>query len=278
MSNGNVDDDSVMVTGAAAAAPFTYENIVVDTSQNVARLTLNRPPYNLMSIKMMEEISRTVEGLHDQRSVRAILIEASPECKYFSAGVAVQDATPSRAFQMLEAFHGIFRAMLELSKPVITVVNGPAIGAGCELALLGDLVIATEKARFAQPEVKAGVFPPIAAIMLPHLIGPKRALEMILMAEAIVPAEALRLGLVNKVVPEASLKTEVDGIVAKIIDQSAPVLAMAKRVIFDAMGLPLREAMKKSANLYLTQLMDLEDAQEGLMAIVEKRKPVWKNK
>ena len=261
---------------SAALAPF--ENILVDTSGHVARVTLNRPPYNAMSIRMMQEISRAIDRLHDQREVRAILIEASPQCTDFSRGVALQDATPDRAFQMVEAFQGIFRSILEISKPVITAVNGPAVGAGCELAVFGDLVIATEKAKFAQPETKLGVFPPMAVVILPHLIGPKRALEMILAGESIGPEEALRLGLVNKVVPSASLKTEVDSFLAKIAGQSAPVLEMAKRVMFASMGLPLLEAMRKSASLYLNQLMDLEDAQEGLLAIVEKRKPVWKNK
>jgi enoyl-CoA hydratase/carnithine racemase len=140
------------------------------------------------------------------------------------------------------------------------------------------MVIATEKARFAQPEVRAGVFPPIAAIMLPHLIGPKRALEMILLAEPIGYAEAHRLGLVNRVVPEAKLQQDLDAILARITDQSSAVLEMAKRVTLDAIGYPLHEAIKRSTDLYLNQLMDLEDAQEGLKAIAEKRKPVWKNK
>jgi cyclohexa-1,5-dienecarbonyl-CoA hydratase len=262
----------------AAVRSSTYESILVSIEGRVARLVLNKPPYNAMTIKMMQEVTKAIEALHDQHEVRVIVVEASPECKYFSAGVAVQDATPQRAFQMMEAFQGIFRAMLEISKPVVTVVNGPAVGAGCELAVFGDMVIATEKAQFAQPEIRLGVFPPVAAIMLPHLIGPKRALEMIVTAEPIKPPEALKLGLVNRVVLEANLKTEVDAILAKITDQSSAVLEMAKRVMFETMGMTLQQAMKHSASLYLNQLMDLEDAQEGLMAIVEKRKPVWKNK
>jgi cyclohexa-1,5-dienecarbonyl-CoA hydratase len=158
------------------------------------------------------------------------------------------------------------------------VINGPAVGAGCELALFGDLVVATEKARFAQPEVRAGVFPPIAAILLPHLVGPKRTMEMILLAEPIGHLEAHRLGLVNRLIPEARLTAELDAILARITDQSSAVLEMAKRVMFDSMGYPLPEAFKRSASLYLNQLMDLEDSREGLRAVAEKRKPVWKNK
>src|SRR5438105_2028919 len=101
-----------------------YESISVEATGKVARIILNKPPYNALTVGMMKEISRVVEGLHDNREVRAIVIEAAPGSTYFSAGVAAQDATPGRAFQMIEAFQGIFKAMLEISKPLITVVNG----------------------------------------------------------------------------------------------------------------------------------------------------------
>ena len=256
-----------------------YENIGVDISGTVARITLNRPSTNnALTIRMMKEITQAIEQLHDANQVRVVLLEATRDSKAFSAGVALADATPERAFQMVESFHGIFLSMLEISKPVVTVINGPAVGAGCELALFGDLVVASEKAVFAQPEVRAGLFPPIAAVFLPHLIGPKRALQMILTGERLSAQEALRLGLVNRLVPEAELESTVEALLTQISEQSAPVLEMAKKVMYLSMGLPLQDAMKKSANLYLNHLMDLEDSQEGLRAILERRKPVWKNK
>jgi cyclohexa-1,5-dienecarbonyl-CoA hydratase len=168
--------------------------------------------------------------------------------------------------------------MSEISKPVIIVVNGPAIGAGSELVAFGDLIIATPNARFSQPEVKMGVFPPFAAVMLPQLIGPKRSYELILTGQALTAEEAQSLGFVNKVVPEAELAKEVNTILTRIGEFSAPVLEMTKRVISSSMGVPMREAMKKSQDMYLNQLMDLEDAQEGFRAALEKRKPVWKNR
>lgn len=268
-----------METTSTAKPKLAYENTNVDIEGAVARITLNKPATNnSLTIRMMEEIVQAIESLSGEHAVRVILIEAARESKAFCSGVALTDATPDRAFQMVETFHGIFRAMLDISKPVITVVNGAAVGAGCELALFGDLVVATEKALFAQPEVKAGLFPPIAAIILPHLIGPKRALQMILTGERIGPQEALRLGLVNKLVPETELEKTVQALVAQISEQSAPVLEMAKKVLFQSIGLPLDSAMKRSADIYLNQLMDLEDSQEGLRAILERRKPVWKNK
>jgi len=158
------------------------------------------------------------------------------------------------------------------------VVNGPAIGAGSELVGFGDVVIATPKAKFAQPEVKLGVFPPFAAVMLPQLIGPKKTYELILTGEALSAEDALRFGFVNKLVAESDLKKEVETLVTRISEFSGPVLEVTKRVIGSSIGLPLKQAMKKSHDIYLLELMNLEDVQEGLRAVIEKRKPVWKNK
>ena len=255
-----------------------YKYIQLEISGDVARLTMNRPPYNVLTIDMMKEMSRAIEKLHEQRQVRAILLRASSECQFFSAGVAVEDSRPDRAFQMLEALQAVFLNMLETSKPVVTIVNGPAIGGGCELAALGDIIVATPKARFAQPEIRLGVFPPLAAVILPHLIGYKRALEMILTGEPLSAQEALLLGLVSRVVPEEHLEEEVSKILDRITGQSAPVLEMAKKVLYDTIGLPLGAALKKSVDIFLNQLMDLDDAQEGLRAASENRKPVWKNR
>jgi cyclohexa-1,5-dienecarbonyl-CoA hydratase len=140
------------------------------------------------------------------------------------------------------------------------------------------MVIATTNARFAQPEVKMGVFPPFAAIMLPALIGPKKTYELILTGNPLTAEDALALGFVNKVVAEAELLKTVNEVLSRIGEFSGPVLEMTKRVIGSSIGLPLAEAMKKSQDIYLNQLYALEDVAEGLRAVVEKRKPVWKNK
>jgi len=160
----------------------------------------------------------------------------------------------------------------------VCVVNGPAIGGGAELAAFGDLVIATPKARFAQPEITIGVFPPLASTILPFLVGPKVALELVLTGEAVTAERALELGMVNRLVPEAQLEQTVNELVARISGHSGPVLTMAKKAILGGMGLSLREGLKHSMNIFLNELYRLEDSQEGLRALVEKRKPNWKNR
>jgi cyclohexa-1,5-dienecarbonyl-CoA hydratase len=140
------------------------------------------------------------------------------------------------------------------------------------------MIVATPNAKFAQPEVKLGVFPPFAAVMLPAMIGPKKTYELILTGEALSAEEAHHLGFVNKVVPEAQLEATVNGILAKIAEFSGPVLEMTKKVIASSQGMPIDAAMKKSRDIYLNELQSLEDVQEGIRAVLEKRKPVWKNK
>lgn len=247
-----------------------------DTGDNVARITLNHPPYNVLSVPLMAELADAIESLEGKHDVKCIVLGSSQ--KTFSAGISIEDSKPDRVFQTLEAFNRVFLAISEISKPLIVVVNGPAIGAGSELVAFGDMVIATPNARFAQPEVKMGVFPPFAATMLPAIIGPKKTYELILTGQSLSAEEALTLGFVNRVVPEAGLDNTVNELVSRIVEFSAPVLEMTKKVIGTSIGRPLAEAMKKSQDIYLNQLMALQDVEEGLRAVLEKRKPVWKNR
>jgi cyclohexa-1,5-dienecarbonyl-CoA hydratase len=263
-------------TGETQLLKPGYKFIQFDTTNVIARLTLNHAPHNVLTVPMMKEMAEAIESLNGRADVKAILMQSSQAA--FSAGISLEDSRPDKVFQTLDAFTRVFQAMIDISKPVIVVVNGPAIGAGSELVGFADVILATPKAKFAQPEVKLGVFPPFAAVMLPALIGPKKTYELILTGEALSAEEALRLGFVNKLVPEADLKKHVDALMARISEFSGPVLEVTKRVIAGSIGLPLKDAMKKSQDLYLNELMNLEDVQEGLRAVIEKRKPVWKNK
>jgi cyclohexa-1,5-dienecarbonyl-CoA hydratase len=256
-----------------------YQFIRWDASGIVAHLTLNRPKQNVMNYQMLREMARAIESLAGHEDIRLILLDASPECEgYFSLGVGAEGYTSQMVFQMMDAFHNVFRAMNEVSRPVLAVVDGIASGAGAEIAAYSDLVIATDHAQFRQPEIKLGVFPPLGAVVYPRVIGPRRAMELLLTGEPVSAQQALAMGLVNRVVPRAALKETVDGLVKRISDQSGPVLALLKRVVFEGTWLPFNEALKKAQDIYLNQLFSLEDSQEGLRALIEKRKPVWKNR
>jgi cyclohexa-1,5-dienecarbonyl-CoA hydratase len=263
-------------TGAVRRKPEEFEFVKFRIADGVARLTLARPEHNLLNEAMLREIADGIVFAGERDDIKLIVLDSA--CKVFCGGIDIGEYTTQRVYQMLEAFQAAFAGMLEVSKPVVCVVNGPAIGGGAELAAFGDLVIATPKARFAQPEITIGVFPPLASTILPFLVGPKRALEIILTGEPVTAERALELGLVTRLVPEAKLESTVNELVTRIAGHSGPVLAMAKKAILGGMGLSLREGLKKSMNIFLNELYKLEDSQEGLRALVEKRKPNWKNR
>ncbi len=250
-----------------------------DASGQVAHLTLNRPKQNVMNLDMLREMVWAIESLSNRQDVRLIVLDAAPECEgYFSAGVAAEGYSQQMVFQMMDAFHSVFRVMNELSKPVLAVVEGVASGAGAELAAFCDLVVATENAQFRQPEIKLGVFPPMGAVVYPRVIGPRRAMELLLTGEPINAMQALNMGLVNRVVPREKLKETVDALAKRISSQSGPVLTLLKRVVFEGTWRPFEEALRRAQDIYLNQLFELEDSQEGLRALIEKRKPVWKDR
>jgi cyclohexa-1,5-dienecarbonyl-CoA hydratase len=263
-------------TKRARRAPDEFQHVKFKIDGSVARLTLNRPEHNLLNETMLRELADGVLFAGDREDVKIIVLDSA--MRVFCGGIDVGEYTSQRVFQMLDAFHAAFSGMLEVAKPVICVVNGPAIGGGAELAAFGDFVIATPKARFAQPEISIGVFPPLASTILPFLVGPKFALELVLTGEPVTAERALDLGLINRLVPEIQLQQAVSDLIMRITSHSGPVLTMAKRAILGGMGMSLKDGLKHSMNIFLNELYRLEDSQEGLKAMVEKRKPNWKNR
>lgn len=260
----------------AAPRPDNFQHVKYRIQGEVARLTLDRPEHNLLNERMLAEVASGINSLAERSDIKLIVLDSAG--KAFCGGIELGEYTQRRVFQLLDAFHNAFAAMLDTSKPVLVVVNGPAYGGGAELAALGDLVIATPRAKFAQPEIKLGVFPPLAAAVLPYILGPKLALELVMTGELMTAERARELGLVNWVVSENELALKVDELIAKVTAQSGPVLTMAKKAILGSLGLPLREGVRTSMKVFLNELADLEDSQEGLRALVEKRAPKWKNR
>ena len=239
-----------------------FELIRYVEQYDVARLTLARAPLNVMTIGMMQEITAALERAAASPALKALVVAG--EGKAFSAGVAVEDA--------------IFRRLRELECATLAVVHGAALGGGAELATFCDMVIASEAATFGQPEVKVGVFPPIAALHYPRRIGTAQTLRLLLSGAVIGAAEAARIGLADVVVPAERLAETVDAEIERLRAQSAVVLRLTKRAVRDALGAPFDEALATLETIYHYELMTTEDAAEGLRAFMEKRKPVWKDR
>lgn len=252
--------------------------VQLQVADRVARLTLSRPPLNILTISMMKEISAAIQRVGEMPNVCAIVLTASAATRAFSAGTSVEEHRPETVFQMLEAFHSIFRTFNTVSKPVIALVAGAALGGGCELVAFADIVIATQSARFGQPEIKLGVFPPVSACILPRIIGEKKATELILTGELMSAEEACALGLVNHVVPELELESKAAEILAVLKQMSVPALELARRAIVETGGRSFDDALKHAEDLYLNRLMLHKDPIEGVQAFTDKRPPLWKHK
>lgn len=255
-----------------------YKDIQFAITDRVARITFAHPPLNILTIAMMKEIVDAIGQAAKAQDTCAIVFAGSSASRAFCAGVSIEEHKPETVFQMLDGFHAIFRSLNTVSKPVIALVGGAALGGGCELAAFADIIIASPSARFGQPEIKLGVFPPVAAFVLPRVIGDKRAREMILTGELLTAKVAHSIGLVNHVVDEKSLDSKADEILTTFRQMSVPGLEMARRAMVQTWGLGFDDALKRAEDIYLNELMAHRDPQEGVEAFIAKRPPRWKHK
>jgi len=253
-----------------------YTSILVDDQGEVARITLNRPPLNILNIDMMKEINRALESLQPRDDVKLLVIDH--QGKAFSAGVDIKDHTEDKVEEMIEVFHRIFRQLVTFTQPTLALVDGAALGGGCELATFCDLVLASDQAKFGQPEIQVGVFPPVAAAVFPHLIGRNRALELMLTGAVISAQTAERIGLINRVIPAASFRDDADAFIRKLTSSSGPVLRLAKKAVDTGLYATVADGLSAAERIYLDELMRTEDALEGLKAFMDKRAPEWKNR
>ncbi|MCR4315270.1 MAG: enoyl-CoA hydratase-related protein [Planctomycetes bacterium] len=253
---------------------MSYKKIVTSIEGGLAKLTLNAPPLNIMDIEMLTEIQDFYKELVEA-DVSALLIRG--EGKVFSAGASVEDHFPEKVETMIRTFHEGFRILDSFDGAVVASVHGSCLGGGMELVSRADIVIATQTAVFGQPEIKLGVFPPVACAAFERLIGEKRAMELILTGDVIDADEAKRIGFINRVVPDDELGSETEKLVAKLLKHSRPVLRMTKRAIRESRDKPVIHAINNAEEMYLEELMNLKDPMEGLTSFVEKRKPVWKH-
>jgi len=253
----------------------SYEFIELHSGDGIATLTMNRPPLNVLDNPMMEEFNRVLESVLADGNLAAIVLRATG--KAFSAGVDVSDHTADKVANMIRLFHGIFRKLAATDVLTIAVVQGAALGGGCELACFCDIVLASERAKFGQPEVQVGVFPPVAACVFPAQIGIKKAIELNALGTSIDAKEAHRIGLVNQVFPVEEFDKKVGDYLDGIKKLSRPVVRLAKRATSLVVRKSILEHLDAAEAIYLGELLKLGDAHEGIAAFMEKRAPVWKH-
>ncbi len=250
-----------------------FENILLEKREGVAKIIINRPPLNILNIDTLVEMNEALAEIRTDDEVKVVVITGAGD-RAFSAGVDVGDHLGEKLPKMIEVFNKLFISLVEVDKPTIAVVNGIALGGGCEIVAGCDMAIASEKAQLGQPEVKLGVYPPPASVLLPRLMGRQKAFELILSGDSISAREAERIGLVNKAVPEEEFEKATDEFIKRFTANSGLTLTQARRALYRNFDLEFHQAME-ATGIDATMVMAGENSVEGLTAFLEKRKPVW---
>ena len=262
---------------ATGSAPRTLSHILFRVDDDVARIGLNRPDAaNALSFATLGEIDYALEQVEMNESVKVVVFTGHD--KAFSSGLDIAEHTDENVYQLLESFHEIIRRLIALEAVSISAVKGMALGAGCELAATCDFCFAAEGSKLGQPELKAGLFPSVAPVIYPRLLGLHRTYEMILTGRIYEAREAEGIGLVTRAVAPNQLDAEIEKWIQFLRGFSTPVLRLARRAISDAASMPFEEGLRHVEEVYLNQLMSTEDATEGVRALRERRAPVWKHR
>jgi len=252
------------------------KHLKFEKADDVARITLNRPKFNMMNIEMMDELYGRLEALMNDGDLKCIVLYA--EGKHFCTGVEVADHKPDKVADMMAAFNRIFELTELIEVPIIAAVQGYCLGGGMELVIACDVIVAAKGAQFGQLEIKVGFFPPYAAIRLPQLVGPARAIEICTTGKFYSAEEAQLMGMVGYVAEDDQLGETTDKIVKEIQTSSPLIIRLNKRAVRQHLGMDFKPALASVSDLFLNTLMKTEDTQEGIASYEEKRKPVWKNR
>lgn len=254
------------------------ERVKLELDGEIAVATLSRPEkLNALDTKTRMELAEVIEGIEEV--ARVLIITGSG--KAFAAGADINELLQRDAVKAFEATKlgtDLFSRIEELEIPVIAAINGYALGGGCELAMACDIRIASEKAKFGQPEINLAIIPGAGGTQrLPRLVGLGMAKKLVLTGEIIDAQTALRIGLVEEVVEHERLMERAKEVAAKIIEKSPLAVKVAKKALNASINMPLREGLRYEASLF-SMLFSSEDAKEGMRAFLEKRKPEFKGR
>lgn len=250
--------------------------ITVNKADGVFEITHENPPMNFLNVDSMKQFIDALNEAETDPDVKVVAIRGGK--KLFSAGVDVGDHEEEKAKEMGHVFHELLHQVMNGTKPTVAVVEGSAIGGGCELIAFCDMVYASERAMFGQPEINVGVFPSPATSIFPKLIGLKKTLELILTGDMISAAEAEKIGLINQACPPEELENQTAKLLKTLCEKSSVVLQLTKKAIISAKDMDLERALVWTGDIYEGQLMHTEDANIGIEAYLNKTIPVWKNR
>ncbi len=252
-----------------------FSTIAYTVRDDVAYLNLDNPPVNIMTAAMMDEITAALETAAADKSLKAVAFTAGG--KAFCAGADVGEHKPEQAPAMIAAFGRLFRRLDAMEVPVVMAVGGAAMGAGFELILMADVLLAAEGAMFGQPEIRLGFFAPVGVVELPALVGRAKAMEITTTGRNYDAAEMADLGLVSRVVPADDLDDALEGVLKDLRRASPLVLRLNTRTLKRSRAGDFAASLAEAERVFLEDLMTSADPVEGIAAFYEKRKPEWKN-
>jgi cyclohexa-1,5-dienecarbonyl-CoA hydratase len=251
-------------------------SVDVSVAEGIATVRLNHPPLNILTRGVLARLRDELVRLRTDHALRVVLL--SGEGKHFSAGADVGEHLPPTFKQMIPEFLDTVDALAAFPQPIVAAVQGRCLGGGFELVQVADLVVAGASATFGQPEILLGVFPPAACAVLPDRCSYGVAAEIVLTGDAISAGRAQAVGLVQRVVPDAEVEAEATKLAQRIARHSAASLRLAKAALRTGSPDRMAAALADAGNMYLTDLMNTEDAVEGLQAFLDKRQPEWKHR
>jgi cyclohexa-1,5-dienecarbonyl-CoA hydratase len=245
---------------------------------SVAEIILNNPRGNVLDRIMLSELSNAFKTFRSEKDIKLITFEGAGD--HFSFGASVEEHQKENAAEMLKAFHQIFYDLIDLSIPTLARISGHCLGGGCELALMCNFLFADQSAKLGQPEIVLGVFPPPASLLLPLKIGCAKAEELIVSGKTISAQEAMDMGLVNAVFEnKAALASGVNEFIEQnILAKSAASLRFAVKAARLHFNGAIISELPRLEKIYLEELMETHDANEGIEAFLQKRKPRWLNR
>lgn len=245
----------------------------VEISPPIARLALRNPPLNVIDLTMTQELQQALGEIESLPDISVVLFEG--DSRAFSAGVDVKAHVPEQIQEMLTGFHAVIRAVAGSRKITIAAVQGACLGGGAELAAVCDMVYTARDAAWGFPEIKLGCYPPVAAVVLPALVGQKRAGELILTGRQISGDEAVAIGLATRSALAEELHALVEETLAELRQLSPAALAHAKKALYAWDAIHFDKGLARAEKIYLEELISTADAREGIMAFLEKRAPKW---
>lgn len=251
-----------------------FARITVDLQPPAARVVLNNPPLNVIDIPMMDELHAALEQINAQTEISVIVFAGSERA--FSSGVDVAAHTPDKVREMLTAFHSVIRSVVDNSKLTIASVRRHCLGGGAELAMMCDIVYASPDSVWGFPEIKLACYPPVATVALSAIVGQKLAAELVLTGRTLNGREALETGLVNGLADDP--ETLVTECVQRVSQLSPVALALAKKAFYAWDAIHFDKGLARAEQIYFDELMKTDDAQEGIAAFIERRRPKWVGK